>query len=56
MTAGLMLLPLILAALDEILIRQRHCAAWSGVALGLLVFATLFGWCTVSAASRARPA
>jgi dolichyl-phosphate beta-glucosyltransferase len=42
MTAALMLLPLILAVLDEILIRQRHSAAWSGVALGALVFAQLF--------------
>ena len=42
MTAALMLLPLILAVLDEILIRQRHSAVWSGVALGALVFAQLF--------------
>ena len=42
MTAALMLLPLILAVLDEILIRQRHSAVWSGVALGLLVFAQFF--------------
>ncbi len=42
MTAALMLLPLILAVLDEILIRQRHSALWSGVALGVLVFAQLF--------------
>jgi hypothetical protein len=42
MTAALMLLPLILAVLDEILIRQRHSALWSGVALGVLVFAQFF--------------
>jgi dolichyl-phosphate beta-glucosyltransferase len=42
MTAALMLLPLILAVLDEILVRQRHSALWSGVALGVLVFAQLF--------------
>jgi hypothetical protein len=42
MTAALMLLPLILAVLDEILIRQRHSALWSGVALGALVFGQLF--------------
>ncbi len=37
-----MLLPLILAVLDEILIRQRHSAVWSGVVLGVLVFAQFF--------------
>jgi dolichyl-phosphate beta-glucosyltransferase len=42
MTAALMLLPLILAVLDEILIRQRHSALWSGVALGALVFGQFF--------------
>jgi hypothetical protein len=42
MTAALMVLPLILAALDEILVRQRHSAAWSGVLLGVLVFAQFF--------------
>jgi dolichyl-phosphate beta-glucosyltransferase len=42
MTAALMLLPLILAVLDEILIRQRHSALWSGVALGVLVFGQFF--------------
>ena len=42
MTAALMLLPLILAVLDEILIRQRHSAVWSGVALGALLFAQFF--------------
>ena len=34
MTAALMLLPLILAVLDEILIRQRHGALGAGVLLG----------------------
>ncbi len=42
MTAALMLLPLILAVLDEILVRQRHSALWTGVLLGLLVFAQFF--------------
>lgn len=42
MTAALMLLPLILAVLDEILIRQRHSVLWSGVALGALVFGQFF--------------
>ncbi len=42
MTAALMLLPLILAVLDEILIRQRHSSLWAGVLLGLLVFAQFF--------------
>jgi dolichyl-phosphate beta-glucosyltransferase len=42
MTAALMLLPLILAVLDEILIRQRHSPLRAGVALGLLVFAQFF--------------
>jgi hypothetical protein len=42
MTAALMLLPLILAALDEILVRQRHSPVRAGVALGLLVFAQFF--------------
>ncbi len=42
MTAALMVLPLILIALDEILIRQRHSAVWSGVLLGLLVFVQFF--------------
>ncbi len=42
MTAALMLLPPILAVLDEILIRQRHSAVWSGVVLGVLVFAQFF--------------
>ena len=37
-----MLLPLILAVLDEILIRQRHGAVGAGVLLGLLVFAQFF--------------
>ena len=42
MTAALMLLPLILAVLDEILIRQRHGALGAGLLLGLLVFAQFF--------------
>ncbi len=42
MTAALMVLPLILAVLDEILVRQRHGAVWSGVALGALVFVQFF--------------
>ena len=42
MLAALMLLPLILAVLDEILVRQRHSALWSGVVLGLLLFAQFF--------------
>ena len=42
MTAALMLLPLILAVLDEILIRQRHSPVWSGVLLGLLLFGQFF--------------
>ena len=42
MTAALLLLPLILAVLDEILLRQRHSARRAGVALGLLVFAQFF--------------
>ena len=42
MTAALMVLPLILIVLDEILIRQRHSAVWSGVLLGVLVFVQFF--------------
>ena len=42
MTAALMLLPLILALLDEILVRQRHSPVGAGVALGLLVFYQFF--------------
>ena len=42
MTAALMLLPLMLAVLDEILIRQRHGAVGAGLLLGLLVFAQFF--------------
>ena len=42
MTAALLLLPLILAVLDEILIRQRHSPRWAGVALGALLFAQFF--------------
>jgi hypothetical protein len=40
--AALMLFPPILAVLDEILIRQRHSAVWSGALLGVLVFAQFF--------------
>jgi hypothetical protein len=42
MTAALMLLPLILAVLDEILIRQRHGALSAGALLGLLLFGQFF--------------
>ncbi len=42
MTAALMVLPLILAVLDEILIRQRHRARWSGALLGVLAFVQFF--------------
>jgi hypothetical protein len=42
MTVALMVLPLILIVLDEILVRQRHSAVWSGVLLGLLVFVQFF--------------
>ena len=42
MTAALMLLPLILAVLDEIVVRQRHSAIWSGVLLAVLAFGQFF--------------
>jgi hypothetical protein len=42
MTAALMLLPLILAVLDEILIRQRHGALGGGALLALLLFGQFF--------------
>src|SRR5271167_2254818 len=42
MTAALMLLPLILAVLDEILVRQRHEALAAGLLLALLLFAQFF--------------
>lgn len=42
MTAALMLLPLILAALDEILVRQRHSPLWAGVLLAVLFFGQFF--------------
>jgi len=42
MTAALMLLPLILAVLDEILIRQRHGPVGAGLLLGLLLFGQFF--------------
>jgi hypothetical protein len=42
MTAALMLLPVILAVLDEILIRQTRSPRLTGLWLGLLVFAQFF--------------
>jgi hypothetical protein len=42
MTAALMLLPVVLAVLDEILVRQRHSALTGGALLGLLLFAQFF--------------
>jgi hypothetical protein len=42
MTAALMLLPLILAVLDEILFRQAHSARWGGIWLGVLLFLQFF--------------
>ncbi len=42
MTAALMLLPLILAVLDEILVRQRHSVLGAGLVLGVLLFAQFF--------------
>jgi dolichyl-phosphate beta-glucosyltransferase len=42
MTAAVMVLPLILAVLDEILIRQRHSPRVMGVVLGLLLFVQFF--------------
>ncbi len=42
MTAALMVLPLLLIALDEILVRQRHQAWTSGALLGLLLFVQFF--------------
>jgi hypothetical protein len=42
MTAALMLLPLILAAFDEILVRQRRSPLWTGVLLAVLLFAQFF--------------
>ena len=42
MTASLMLIPLVLAVLDEILIRQRHRAGPTGLVLGLLLFGQFF--------------
>ena len=42
MTAALMLLPLILAVLDEILVRQRHGALGAGILLALLLFGQFF--------------
>src|SRR6202012_1268420 len=42
MTAALMVLPLILAVLDEILIRPRHDPRRAGPLLGLLLFVQFF--------------
>ncbi len=42
MSAALMLLPLILAVLDDIVVRQRHSARWGGVLLGVLLFYQFF--------------
>ena len=42
MTAAIMLLPLILAALDEIIVRQNYSIRRSGSVLGLLLFAQFF--------------
>ena len=42
MTAAVMLLPLIVALLDEILFRHAHDARWAGLLLGLLLFWQFF--------------
>jgi hypothetical protein len=42
MTAALMILPLILAVLDEILIRQRRSPIWTGLLLAALLFVQFF--------------
>jgi len=42
MTAAVMILPLILAALVEIVWRQRRSPLWGGVALGVLLFVQFF--------------
>jgi hypothetical protein len=42
MTAALLLLPLIVVALDEILVRQRHAAWKAGLVLALLLFWQFF--------------
>jgi hypothetical protein len=42
MTAAVMLLPLILAVLDEICIRRRHDPRWAGLLLGVLLFWQFF--------------
>jgi hypothetical protein len=42
MTAAIMLLPLIVAALDEILVRQEHAAWKVGLVLGVLLFWQFF--------------
>jgi hypothetical protein len=42
MTAAVMLLPLIVAALDEIVVRQQHRARTGGAVLGVLLFLQFF--------------
>ncbi len=42
MTAAVMLLPLMLAVLDDIVVRQKHSARWGGVLLGVLLFWQFF--------------
>jgi dolichyl-phosphate beta-glucosyltransferase len=42
MTAALMLLPLMLAVLDDIVFRQVHSARWGGIWLGVLLFLQFF--------------
>jgi hypothetical protein len=42
MTAALMLIPLVVAVLDDILIRQRHRPGRAGVALGVLLLGQFF--------------
>ena len=42
MTAALMLLPLMLAVLDDIMVRQAHSARWGGIWLGVLLFLQFF--------------
>jgi hypothetical protein len=42
MTSALMLLPLMLAVLDDIVVRQKHSARWGGAWLGVLLFLQFF--------------
>jgi hypothetical protein len=42
MVAALMLLPLMLAVLDDIVVRQAHTARWGGIWLGVLLFFQFF--------------